>query len=87
MLRILGTMKRLNLLLCFLAISFYLFAQNRVDDICAKLFNPNDKTVLVVSHRGRVKQIMRGRCRIWYNTLWNTHDGGHDEDFLCLFFC
>lgn len=27
-----------------------------------------------------VKRIMDGRCRIWYNTLWDTHAGGHDDD-------
>lgn len=28
----------------------------------------------------RVKKIMEGKCHIWYNTLWNTHAGGHDDD-------
>lgn len=27
-----------------------------------------------------VKQIMKGKSRIWYNTLWTTHAGGHDDD-------
>lgn len=45
-------MKRLNLILCLFVFSVCLFAQNRVDTIRAKLFNPNDKTVLVASHRG-----------------------------------
>ena len=27
-----------------------------------------------------VKRIMAGKSRIWYNTLWDTHDGGHDDD-------
>lgn len=27
-----------------------------------------------------VKRVMDGRCRIWYNTLWDTHAGGHDDD-------
>lgn len=27
-----------------------------------------------------VKNRMKGRSRIWYNTLWNTHAGGHDDD-------
>ena len=27
-----------------------------------------------------VKNAMKGRARIWYNTLWNTHAGGHDDD-------
>lgn len=27
-----------------------------------------------------IKKIMEGKCRIWYNTLWNTHAGGHDDD-------
>lgn len=27
-----------------------------------------------------VKCLMEGRCRIWYNTLWDTHAGGHDDD-------
>lgn len=27
-----------------------------------------------------VKKIMAGKSRIWYNTLWNTHAGGHDDD-------
>lgn len=27
-----------------------------------------------------VKHVMDGRCRIWYNTLWDTHAGGHDDD-------
>lgn len=27
-----------------------------------------------------VKKIMSGKSRIWYNTLWNTHAGGHDDD-------
>lgn len=28
----------------------------------------------------RVKEIMEGKCHIWYNTLWDTHAGGHDDD-------
>lgn len=28
----------------------------------------------------RVKKAMQGRSRIWYNTLWDTHAGGHDDD-------
>ena len=28
----------------------------------------------------RVRQIMEGKSRIWYNTLWDTHAGGHDDD-------
>lgn len=28
----------------------------------------------------QVKQIMKGKCHIWYNTLWDTHAGGHDDD-------
>lgn len=28
----------------------------------------------------RVKEIMKGKCHIWYNTLWDTHAGGHDDD-------
>lgn len=28
----------------------------------------------------KVKDLMKGRSRIWYNTLWNTHAGGHDDD-------
>lgn len=27
-----------------------------------------------------VKKIMAGKSHIWYNTLWNTHAGGHDDD-------
>ena len=27
-----------------------------------------------------VKKIMAGKCHIWYNTLWDTHAGGHDDD-------
>lgn len=27
-----------------------------------------------------VKQIMKGQSHIWYNTLWDTHAGGHDDD-------
>ena len=27
-----------------------------------------------------VKKIMAGKARIWYNTLWDTHAGGHDDD-------
>lgn len=27
-----------------------------------------------------VKKIMAGKSRIWYNTLWDTHAGGHDDD-------
>lgn len=27
-----------------------------------------------------VKKIMTGKSHIWYNTLWNTHAGGHDDD-------
>ena len=27
-----------------------------------------------------VKRIMAGKSRIWYNTLWDTHAGGHDDD-------
>ena len=27
-----------------------------------------------------VKSILSNRCRIWYNTLWDTHAGGHDDD-------
>ena len=36
---------------CFLSTCFALWA-NRLDDIRAKLFNPQSKSVLVVSHRG-----------------------------------
>lgn len=28
----------------------------------------------------QVKEIMKGKCHIWYNTLWDTHAGGHDDD-------
>lgn len=28
----------------------------------------------------QVKKIMEGKCHIWYNTLWDTHAGGHDDD-------
>lgn len=28
----------------------------------------------------RIKKIMKGKCHIWYNTLWDTHAGGHDDD-------
>lgn len=28
----------------------------------------------------QIKQIMEGKCHIWYNTLWDTHAGGHDDD-------
>ena len=28
----------------------------------------------------KVKDIMSGKSRIWYNTLWDTHAGGHDDD-------
>lgn len=27
-----------------------------------------------------VKALMAGKARIWYNTLWSTHAGGHDDD-------
>lgn len=27
-----------------------------------------------------VKEKMQGKSRIWYNTLWNTQTGGHDDD-------
>lgn len=27
-----------------------------------------------------VKQMMKDKSRIWYNTLWTTHAGGHDDD-------
>lgn len=27
-----------------------------------------------------VKVLMTGKSRIWYNTLWSTHAGGHDDD-------
>ena len=27
-----------------------------------------------------VKRIMAGKSHIWYNTLWDTHAGGHDDD-------
>lgn len=27
-----------------------------------------------------IKRIMKGKSRIWYNTLWTTHAGGHDDD-------
>lgn len=27
-----------------------------------------------------VKNKMAGKSRIWYNTLWDTHAGGHDDD-------
>lgn len=27
-----------------------------------------------------VKKIMAGKAHIWYNTLWDTHAGGHDDD-------
>lgn len=27
-----------------------------------------------------VKKIMAGKSHIWYNTLWDTHAGGHDDD-------
>lgn len=27
-----------------------------------------------------VKKVMDGKCHIWYNTLWDTHAGGHDDD-------
>lgn len=36
---------------CFLSTCFALWA-NRLDDIRAKLFNPQSKSVLVASHRG-----------------------------------
>lgn len=26
------------------------------------------------------KKLMAGKSRIWYNTLWDTHAGGHDDD-------
>lgn len=28
----------------------------------------------------KVKEIMEGKAHIWYNTLWDTHAGGHDDD-------
>lgn len=27
-----------------------------------------------------VKKLMTGKSHIWYNTLWDTHVGGHDDD-------
>lgn len=27
-----------------------------------------------------VKTMMAGKAHIWYNTLWDTHAGGHDDD-------
>ena len=31
-----------------------------------------------------IKKIMAGKSHIWYNTLWNTHAGGHDDDCSLL---
>ena len=31
-----------------------------------------------------VKKIMAGKSHIWYNTLWDTHAGGHDDDCSLL---
>lgn len=28
----------------------------------------------------KVKEVMEGKSRIWYNTLWDTLAGGHDDD-------
>ena len=28
----------------------------------------------------QVKELMAGKSQIWYNTLWSTHAGGHDDD-------
>jgi hypothetical protein len=45
-------MKRIRSLFALLSVCFALFAQERVDSIRECLFNPNDRTILVVSHRG-----------------------------------
>ena len=45
-------MKRLNCFVYVLFISLNIFAQTRVDSIRNRLSDPNDKTVLVASHRG-----------------------------------
>ncbi len=28
----------------------------------------------------KIKEKLYGKCHIWYNTLWDTHAGGHDDD-------
>lgn len=45
-------MKRLNILIGLLFICLGTFSQTRVDSIRDRLFNPNDKSILVASHRG-----------------------------------
>lgn len=44
-------MKRLQSLICLLFMSLSLLAQTRVDSIRLRLLNPDDRTILVVSHR------------------------------------
>ncbi|RRN76817.1 glycerophosphodiester phosphodiesterase, partial [Pseudoxanthomonas sp. SGD-10] len=28
----------------------------------------------------QVKELLKGKSLIWYNTLWDTMAGGHDDD-------
>lgn len=58
-------------------------AMQRLDDYL-QIINPVAVEFKFASDLNRlpydVKNAMKGRARIWYNTLWNTHAGGHDDD-------
>lgn len=53
-----------------------LFMQDRVPAAFELLFE-NDDNPLPVSIK---KDVLAGRSLIWYNTLWDTMAGGHDDD-------
>lgn len=39
------------------------------------LYSSDTCNVLLIA-----KDILEGKSRIWYNTLWDTMAGGHDDD-------
>lgn len=53
-------------------------------DACMEAFHPVAFEFLFVSDTCRVpfevKDKLKGKSKIWYNTLWDTMAGGHDDD-------
>ncbi len=58
-------------------------AKEQLDAFCKDL-NPVAFELLFVKDSNplpmKVKQLLKGKSLIWYNTLWDTMAGGHDDD-------
>lgn len=58
---------------CMLKLNEYL---NMLNPVAVAFRFTNDKN----PHLKEVKQTMKGKGRIWYNTLWSNLVGGHDDN-------